>query len=98
MEKNKDVYALMIYTKNKIFEFPSHKNLFEKWLDEGRIIEITSDEAFTLFSTICFSMVPATGKTVVTIKSVITKIPTIFFFMFIALRSVFSLIKKQNLI
>ena len=43
--KNKDVYSLMMYTDKKIFEFPIHKNLFDKWLDEGRIIEITSDEA-----------------------------------------------------
>ena len=43
--KNKDVYSLMMYTDKKIFEFPIQKNLFDKWLDKGRIIEITSDEA-----------------------------------------------------
>lgn len=43
--KNKDVYALMIYTKNKIFEFPIESNLFIKWVKEGRIKEITADEA-----------------------------------------------------
>ena len=43
--KNKDVYSLMMYTDKKIFEFPIQKSLFDEWLDEGRIIEITSDEA-----------------------------------------------------
>ena len=43
--KNKDVYALMIYTKNKIFEFPIQKNLFDKWVKEERVKELTSDEA-----------------------------------------------------
>ena len=42
--KNKDVYALMIYTKNKIFEFPIQKHLFDEWVKEGRVKEITSDE------------------------------------------------------
>ncbi|MCK4365919.1 MAG: hypothetical protein KAW45_07700 [Thermoplasmatales archaeon] len=43
--KNKDVYALMMYTDKKIFEFPIQKRLFDKWVDEGRVREITSDEA-----------------------------------------------------
>ncbi len=43
--KNKDVYALMMYTDKKIFEFPIHKRLFDKWVDKGRVREITSDEA-----------------------------------------------------
>jgi len=43
--KNKDVYALMMYTSKKCFEFPIQKHLFDKWVDEGRIKEITSDEA-----------------------------------------------------
>ena len=43
--KNKDVYALMMYTTKKCFEFPIEKHLFDKWVDEGRIKEITSDEA-----------------------------------------------------
>lgn len=38
--KNKDVYDLMIFTKNKIFEFPIKINLFKKWVDENRIREI----------------------------------------------------------
>ena len=43
--KNKDVYALMMYTNKKSFEFPIQKRLFKKWVDEGRVEEITSDEA-----------------------------------------------------
>ncbi len=43
--KNKDVYALMMYTKNKIFEFPIQRDLFDKWVKEGRVKELTSDEA-----------------------------------------------------
>lgn len=43
--KNKDVYALRMYTDEKDFEFPIQKRLFKKWVDEGRVKEITSDEA-----------------------------------------------------
>lgn len=43
--KNKDVYALMMCASKKCFEFPIQKHLFDKWVDEGRIKEITSDEA-----------------------------------------------------
>ena len=43
--KNKDIYALRMYTDEKDFEFPIKKRLFNKWVDEGRIKEITSDEA-----------------------------------------------------
>ena len=45
--KNKDVYALMMYTDKKIFEFPIQKRLFDRWVDERRIKEITSDEALS---------------------------------------------------
>jgi hypothetical protein len=43
--KNKDVYALMIYKDNRSFEFPIQKNLITKWINDGRIREISSDEA-----------------------------------------------------
>jgi hypothetical protein len=43
--KNKDVYTVMMYTGTKNFEFPIERPLFEKWVKEGRIKEITSDEA-----------------------------------------------------
>lgn len=43
--KNKDVYALMMYTKEKIFEFPIQEPLFNTWVKDGRIRELTSDEA-----------------------------------------------------
>lgn len=43
--KNKDVYTLMMYTEKKTFEFPIQRSVFDKWLDEGRVREITSDEA-----------------------------------------------------
>ena len=43
--KNKDVYAVRMYTKEKDFEFPIQKNLFNKWRDNERIKEITSEEA-----------------------------------------------------
>ena len=43
--KNKNVYTLMIYTDQKNFEFPIEENLFNKWVKEGRVREITSDEA-----------------------------------------------------
>jgi hypothetical protein len=43
--KNKDVYALMMYTKEKVFEFPVRERLFNTWVEEGKVREITSDEA-----------------------------------------------------
>jgi hypothetical protein len=43
--KNKEVYTLMMYTDDGNFEFPIQKRLFDKWVDGGRIKEITSDEA-----------------------------------------------------
>ena len=45
--RNKDVYAVRMYTKGKDFEFPVNKQLFKKWVTEGRVEEITSDELLT---------------------------------------------------
>ena len=45
--RNKDVYAVRMYTKDKDFEFPVNKHLFKKWVDEKRVKEITSDELLT---------------------------------------------------
>ncbi|MCJ7571084.1 MAG: hypothetical protein MUO82_04310 [Candidatus Thermoplasmatota archaeon] len=42
--KNKDVYTLMMYTDTKNFEFPIEEDLFDKWVKEERVREITSDE------------------------------------------------------
>lgn len=44
--KNKNVYTLMMYTTRGNFEFPIEESTFDKWVKEGRIKEITSDEAF----------------------------------------------------
>ena len=43
--KNKNVYTLMMYTDKKNFEFPVEEVLFNKWVKEERVREITSDEA-----------------------------------------------------
>jgi hypothetical protein len=43
--KNKDVYALMMYTKEKVFEFPVHEQEFLKWVKDGQVREITWEEA-----------------------------------------------------
>jgi hypothetical protein len=43
--KNKDVYALMLYTKEKVFEFPVTEELFQQWVKDGKVREISSDEA-----------------------------------------------------
>jgi len=43
--KNKDVFALMMYTKEKVFEFPITEELFQQWIKENRVREISSDEA-----------------------------------------------------
>ena len=45
--KNKDVYTVMIYTERKNVEFPITEQIFSQWVDEGRIREITCDEALT---------------------------------------------------
>jgi hypothetical protein len=45
--KNKDVYALMIYTKEKVFEFPVREQLFSQWVKEELVREISWDEALS---------------------------------------------------
>jgi len=45
--KNKDVYTLRMYTGKGDFEFPIEESTFKKWVDEGRVKEITCDEALT---------------------------------------------------
>jgi len=35
----------MMYAGKKNFEFPIEESTFDKWVKEGRIKEITSDEA-----------------------------------------------------
>jgi hypothetical protein len=42
--KNKDVYTLRIYTRKGDFEFPIEQSTFDKWVNEGRIREITPKE------------------------------------------------------
>jgi hypothetical protein len=43
--KNKDVYTLRMYTRKGDFEFPIEESTFNKWIEEGRIKEITPDDA-----------------------------------------------------
>ncbi len=43
--KNKDVYTLRIYTRKGDFEFPIEEFTFDRWVKEGRIREITAEEA-----------------------------------------------------
>jgi hypothetical protein len=43
--KNKDIYTVMMYTEKKNFEYPITEQLFSTWVQEGRVREITSDEA-----------------------------------------------------
>jgi hypothetical protein len=45
--KNKDVYALMMYTKEKVFEFPVREELFSQWVADGVVREITWEEALS---------------------------------------------------
>jgi hypothetical protein len=42
--KNKDVYTVMMFTDTDKFEFPIEEGLFDNWVNEGKIKEITSDE------------------------------------------------------
>jgi hypothetical protein len=42
--KNKDVYTVMMFTDADNFEFPIEEFQFDKWVNEGRIKEIASDE------------------------------------------------------
>ncbi len=43
--KNKDVYMLRLYTSNGDFEFPIEESTFDRWVKEGRIKELTPEEA-----------------------------------------------------
>ncbi len=45
--KNKDVYTLRLYTDTRDFEFPIEESTFKKWVKEGRIKEINSEEALS---------------------------------------------------
>jgi len=45
--KNKDVYTVKLYTKKGDVEFPLKEAQFHQWMKEGRIREITADEALT---------------------------------------------------
>jgi hypothetical protein len=45
--KNKDVYSLMMFTKEKVFDFPVHEKVFLQWIEEGRVREISWDEALS---------------------------------------------------
>jgi len=45
--KNKDVYSLMMLTKEKVFDFPVHEEVFLQWVTEGRVREIRWDEALS---------------------------------------------------
>jgi hypothetical protein len=42
--KNKDVFTVMMFTNTDKFEFPIKEGQFDKWVNEGKIKEITSDE------------------------------------------------------
>lgn len=46
--KNKDVYSLRIFYNTRDFEFPIEEDTFNKWVKEGRIKEITPEEALML--------------------------------------------------
>jgi hypothetical protein len=43
--KNKDVYTLRIFDSKKDFEFPVEESTFDRWVCEGRVKEITAEEA-----------------------------------------------------
>jgi hypothetical protein len=43
--KNKDVYTLRMYTNKGNFEFPIEESTFDRWVKEGRIREITAEDA-----------------------------------------------------
>jgi len=42
--KNKDVYTVMMFTDTDKFEFPIEEGQFDKWVNEGKIKEITANE------------------------------------------------------
>jgi hypothetical protein len=43
--KNKDVYTLRMYNDKRDFEFPIEESTFERWVKEGRIQELTPEQA-----------------------------------------------------
>jgi hypothetical protein len=46
--KNKDIFTVMMFTATDKFEFPIEEGQFDKWVNEGKIKEITSDEILAL--------------------------------------------------
>jgi hypothetical protein len=48
--RNRNVYSIRIYLHNRDLEFPIRKELFDRWESEGRIKEITADDALSLIS------------------------------------------------
>ena len=45
--KNKGIYTLRIFDGKKDFEFPVEESIFERWVAEGRVREITVEEALS---------------------------------------------------
>jgi hypothetical protein len=43
--KNKDVYTLRMYNDTRDVEFPIEESTFERWVKEGRIQELSAEEA-----------------------------------------------------
>jgi len=43
--KNKDIFTLRIFDGKKDFEFPVEESTFERWVREGRVREITAEDA-----------------------------------------------------
>jgi len=42
--KNKDVYTLRMFTNKGNFEFPIKEITFDRWVNDGRVQEITAEE------------------------------------------------------
>ncbi len=43
--RNKDIYTIRIYDRNRDVEFPLEESTFDAWIKDGRIKELTAEEA-----------------------------------------------------
>ncbi len=43
--RNKDIYTIRIYERNRDVEFPLEESIFNAWVKDGRIKALTAEEA-----------------------------------------------------
>ena len=46
--KNKDVYTLRIFDRTRDFEFPVMESTFDRWVRDGRVKELSAEDALAM--------------------------------------------------